>query len=191
MNGSGGDGGIEAYWVLPGGAEIGYQAKYYLKSGEINWANLDDSVQQALKTHPNLAEYVVALPCDLTDRTGKQGTGKTGWEQWGSRKSKWESLVPEGRTVQFVPWTAFELSDRLTQPSAEGLRRYWFGDVEFSENWFADNLEIAVKSLEERYHSDDHVEVGAERLFKVKLRDEGVIRDVERYFSLIESPLVS
>ena len=185
VNGSGGDGGIEAYWVLPGGAEIGYQAKYYLKSGEINWANLDDSVQQALKTHPNLAEYVVALPCDLTDRTGKQGTGKTGWEQWGSRKSKWESLVPEGRTVQFVPWTAFELSDRLTQPSAEGLRRYWFGDVEFSENWFADNLEIAVKSLEERYHSDDHVEVGAERLFKVKLRDEGVIRDVERYFSLI------
>lgn len=172
VHGSGGDGGIEAYWVLPGGSEIGYQAKYYLKSSEINWANLDDSVQQALKTHPNLTEYVVALPCDLTDRTGKQVNGKTGWDNWTARKAKWEALVPEGRFVQFVPWTAFELSDRLIQPSADGLRRYWFGDVEFSAQWFADNLEIAVTSLEERYHSDDHVEVSSERLFKVKLRSE-------------------
>ncbi|HCF3951245.1 TPA: ATP-binding protein [Pseudomonas aeruginosa] len=187
VHGSGGDGGIEAYWVLPGGSEIGYQAKYYLKSSEINWANLDDSVQQALKTHPNLTEYVVALPCDLTDRTGKQVNGKTGWDNWTARKAKWEALVPEGRFVQFVPWTAFELSDRLIQPSADGLRRYWFGDVEFSAQWFADNLEIAVTSLEERYHSDDHVEVSSERLFKVKLRSAEIIQEVSDIFGAISA----
>ncbi|WP_180962732.1 ATP-binding protein [Pseudomonas guariconensis] len=185
VHGSGGDGGIEAYWVLPGGAEIGYQAKYYLKSSEINWANLDGSVRQALKTHPNLTGYVVALPCDLTDRTGKQGTGNTGWEHWNARKAKWEALVPEGRKVQFVPWTAFELSDRLTHRSAEGLRRYWFGDVEFSELWFAKNLEVAIKSLEERYHSDDHVEVASERLFSVKLRSLSVIHELQAILGAI------
>ncbi|WIK39824.1 ATP-binding protein [Pseudomonas aeruginosa] len=187
VNGSGGDGGIEAYWVLPGGAEIGYQAKYYLKSSEINWANLDDSVRQALKTHPNLTAYIVALPCDLTDRTGKQVNGKTGWDNWTARKAKWEALVPEGRYVKFVPWTAFELNDRLIQPSAEGLRRYWFGDVEFSAQWFADNLEIAVTSLEERYHSDDHVEVSSERLFKVKLRSAEIIQEISDIFGAISA----
>jgi hypothetical protein len=32
IEGAGGDGGIEAYWLLSDGSEIGYQAKYYLKA---------------------------------------------------------------------------------------------------------------------------------------------------------------
>lgn len=180
IEGAGGDGGIEAYWLLSDGSKIGYQAKFYLRSGDIDWANIDDSVERALQTHPELTTYVVAIPCDLTDKTGKQGRGKTGWEHWNARKAKWAALIPPGRKVDFVPWTAFELNDRLANPSAEGLRRFWFGDAEFSAQWFSDNVDFAVKSLDERYHPEDHVEVSIERIFKVALRDESVISELKQ-----------
>lgn len=185
IHGAGGDGGLEAYWRQPDGSDIGYQAKYYLKSSEINWSSLDDSVTRALKTHPDLTEFVVALPCDLTDNTGRNGAGKTGWQQWDARKTKWESLVPEGKYVKFTVWTAFELTHRLLLPSAEGLKRYWFGDLEFSVQWFSDNASIAIESLEERYHPDDHVEVASERIFKVRLRDEVIVEEIRSLFGLV------
>lgn len=113
IEGAGGDGGIEAYWLLKDKSEIGYQAKYYLKSSNIDWANIDESVKQALSVHPSLTKYVIALPCDLTDKTGQQGKGKTGWEHWATHKVKWESLVPVGKQVEFVAWTASTITDRL------------------------------------------------------------------------------
>lgn len=178
IEGAGGDGGIEAYWLLKDGSEIGYQAKYYLKSSDIDWANIDESVTQALSVHPSLTKYVVALPCDLTDRTGRQSRGKTGWQHWEAHKNKWESLVPAGKQVEFVAWTASILTERLIRPNAEGLRNFWFGEVELSERWFSEKIELSVKSLEERYHPEDHVEVRIERLFRVALHDESVASEI-------------
>jgi hypothetical protein len=122
VEGSGGDGGVEAYWLLPNGNKIGYQAKFFTRAKDIDWYQIDESVEQALKTHSSLSKYVVAIPCDLTDRRGTKGKGQTGWEHWESHKAKWQSnwLSPSGRSVEFVPWTAFELGDKLTVPSAEG-----------------------------------------------------------------------
>lgn len=179
IEGAGGDGGIEAYWLLSDGSEIGYQAKYYLKAGDIDWANIDDSIKRALQSHPSLTKYVVALACDLTDRSGKQGGGKRGWEHWEAHKATWTSYVPLGHTVEFIPWTASDLTNRLSLSNAEGLKRYWFGDVEFSPKWLSEKVEWAVKSLDERYHPEDHVEVGIEKLFKIILRDQSIISELQ------------
>jgi energy-coupling factor transporter ATP-binding protein EcfA2 len=179
IEGAGGDGGIEAYWLLRDGSEIGYQAKYHLKAGDIDWANIDDSVKRALQSHPSLTKYIVALACDLTDRSGKQGGGKRGWEHWEAHKATWTSYVPVGQTVEFIPWTASDLTNRLSLSNAEGLKRYWFGDVEFSPNWFSEKVEWAVKSLDERYHPEDHVEVGIEKLFKVALHNQSIISELQ------------
>lgn len=179
IEGAGGDGGIEAYWLLSDGSKIGYQAKYHLKAGDIDWANIDDSVERALQAHPSLTKYVVALACDLTDKTGKKGAGKRGWDHWETHKATWTSYVPPGHTVEFIPWTASDLTNRLSQANAEGLKRYWFGDVEFSPSWLSEKVEWAVKSLDERYHPDDHVEVGIERLFKIILRDQNIISELQ------------
>lgn len=179
IEGAGGDGGIEAYWLLSDGSEIGYQAKYYLKAGDIDWANIDDSVKRALQSHPSLTKYVVVLACDLTDKTGKKSSGKRGWEHWEAHKEKWTSYVPSGQTVEFVPWTASDLTHRLSLSNAEGLRRYWFGDTEFSPTWLSEKVDWAVKSLDERFHPEDHVEVGIERLFKVILHDECIISELK------------
>src|SRR5271166_1708523 len=79
VEGSGGDGGVEAYWLLGDGSKVGYQAKFFLRANDIDWRQIDDSVNQALTTHPTLGKYVVALACDLTDRSGTKRQGKTGW----------------------------------------------------------------------------------------------------------------
>ena len=183
IEGAGGDGGIEAYWLLKDKSKIGYQAKYYLKSSDIDWANIDESITQALSVHPSLTKYVIALPCDLTDKTGRQGKGKTGWEHWATHKVKWESLVPAGKQVEFVAWTASTITERLIRPNAEGLRNYWFGEVELSQRWFEDKINIAIESLEERYHPEDHVEVSIERMFKVALRDRTIASEIHEHIS--------
>lgn len=185
IEGSGGDGGIEGYWLFEDGSEVGYQAKYYLKVRDIAWEKIDDSVERALKSHPSLKKYVVSIPCDLTDRSGLQGAGKTGWIHWENHKSVWEKLCADsGRPpVEFVAWTASDLTDRLMHPNAEGLRTYWFGDVEFSQRWLRDLVELAVESLDERYHPEDHVEVGIERLSKVILRDDEILGELKVAFS--------
>lgn len=185
IEGAGGDGGIEAYWLLDDGSEIGYQAKYYTKSRDISWANIDDSVATALKAHPELTKYVVALPCDLTDKTGKQGRGNTGWGAWNARKAKWAELVAPGKCVEFIAWTASDITDRLTHPTAEGLRRFWFGDFEFSPQWFSDHIALTVKSLDERYHPEDHVEVSIQRVFRIALRDPSIIADIQEQISKV------
>ncbi len=185
IEGSGGDGGIESYWLLQDGSEVGYQAKYYLKSRDVDWSKIDESVKQALKFHPHLKKYVIAIPCDLTDRSGAQGAGKKGWEHWDKHKLVWEALCTQSGipTVEFVAWTASDLTEKLILPTAEGLRKFWFGELEMSGQWFHKNVELAVKSLDERYHPEDHVEVGIEGLFKVLLRGEEVITELTSAFS--------
>ena len=169
VDGAGGDGGVEAYWTKPNGKKIGYQAKYFLRSGDINWTQIDGSVTQALATHPDLERYVVAFPCDLTGRTGTKGRGKTGWEHWDSRVEKWKDQAhsAEVKNIEFVPWTKSKLISRLAQIDRKGLRDFFFGEIHFDIQWFENKLEEALKNLGERFHPEDHVDVQIERLFSI------------------------
>jgi hypothetical protein len=178
VEGAGGDGGVEASWLMTDGTKVGYQAKFFPRTREIDWAQIDESVEQALKIHPTLTKYIVALPCNLTDRRGTTGKGKTGWELWEDHVAAWKRkwLLPAGRQIKFVPWTAFELNDRLTALSGQGLVRYWFGATEFSSSWFEDNVQLATASLDERYHPEDHVDVSVEGLFQFVVRHPAALK---------------
>ena len=178
VEGAGGDGGVEAYWLMADGTKVGYQAKFFMRSRSIDWAQIDEFVEQALKIHPTLTKYIVALPCNLTDRRGTTGKGRTGWELWDDHVTAWNRKwrSPAGRQVEFVPWTAFELNDLLTTSSGEGLLRYWFGATEFSSSWFSDNVRLATASLDERYHPEDHVDVSVEGLFQFVVRHPAALK---------------
>lgn len=169
VEGAGGDGGVEAYWTKPNGKKTGYQAKYFLRSGDIDWGQIDKSVTQAIAIHPELECYVVALPCDLTDRTGKKQQGKTGWEHWDARVKKWqrEAALVGITTITFQPWASSELTTLLTRKTSEGLLEYFFGDIQLSLDWFGSRIQEAVLALDERFHPEDHVDVRLEQLFSV------------------------
>jgi hypothetical protein len=169
VEGAGGDGGVEAYWTKPNGKKTGYQAKYFLRCGDIDWGQIDKSVTQALTSHPELECYVVALPCDLTDRAGKKQRGLTGWEHLAAHVQRWEAEAATVgiKDIKFQAWPNSELIARLVNRNAEGLREFFFGDVELSAEWFGDKIQEAISALGERFHPEDHVDVRIERLFSV------------------------
>lgn len=173
VEGAGGDGGVEAYWTLPTGKKVGYQAKYFLRAGDIDWSQIDKSVLQAIATHPELEKYVVGLPCDLTDKRAKaRKDSKSGWEHWEKHKAGWEkAALANGITqIDFVAWPKSEITAKLIGNGAEGLREFFFGAVELSPKWFHSNLNQASLALDERYHPEDHVNVRLQTLFSTITR---------------------
>ena len=165
IHGAGGDGGIEAYWIMQNGDELGYQAKFHTSVRDIDWAALDKSIKTALATHPRLTAIQVAIACDLTDRVAGRN-GRTGWEQWDAHRKRWEAHAAAGsRVVEFKFWGASDLEELLTAPTAAGLREYWFGEVELSGKWFRDQFARTVDALDERFHPEDHVDVQVGEVF--------------------------
>lgn len=166
IHGAGGDGGIEAYWLFPDGSKHGFQAKFYTRSSDINWAAIDDSVEAALIAHPTLTKYYVAVACDLTDIVPKR-RGKSGWEHWQEHEKSWVARAKGlGIKVDFVAWTASGIEGFLTRKGMEGLRDYWFGQLQFSQDWLTRQFDRTVSGLEERYHPEDNVEVEARHCFE-------------------------
>lgn len=176
IHGAGGDGGVEAVWILSNGDEHGYQAKYYTKSGDVDWGAIDKSVATALATHPKLTTMTIAIACALTGRTQritKKGKPQAnGWDAWDDHKAKWEASAKAlGRNVAFETWTASDLEDMLARPETTGLIDYWFGGIELSPTWLALQCQRTVAALEERYHPEDHVDVSTEAVFDGLLRN--------------------
>jgi hypothetical protein len=164
-DGSGGDGGVEAYWTLADGGKVAYQAKYHLKSGDIDWGKVDGSVRTAMAVHPTIRRYVIAFPCNLTPITAREkkaGKGrpqKSGIEHWDEHVAQWAESYPG---VVFDRWDESELIRRLTLPNPQivGLRAWFFDLPHWTAEWFRARFEIAVRDLGERYHADENVAVG-------------------------------
>ena len=180
IEGSGGDGGVEAYWLLNDGSKIGFQAKYWLRSGDIDWRQIDKSVKKALLTHPELKEYVIAIPCDLTGRSGAKGRGKTGWDHWGKHKEEWEkTAISKGIRVKFTHWTESELINLLTEKFHPGAIRYWF-DIEFlTPLWFKDNAKKATEDLGMRYQPEINIDTSINDFFNTFCKEKTTLKKLQ------------
>ncbi|MDT3306656.1 ATP-binding protein [Shewanella vaxholmensis] len=163
-DGCGGDGGVEAIWLLDNGKKIGYQAKFFLSLDTAQWQQMDESVKQALKVHPELQEYIFALPKNLTPDKGTKG--KSQWEKWNDRVQKWKGWAAESSIeISFKLWSETDLIDMLLRVQNAALVKYWFGQVVLNDVWFQNQVDIAKHTLDDRYNPDDHVEVTIEALF--------------------------
>lgn len=183
IHGAGGDGGVEAVWLLNNGEEVGYQAKYYLTSAGVDWGAIDDSVEAALSTHPAMTTMHIAIACSLTGATNrrtKKGTPTAnGWSDWEKHKATWIAKAKAlGRTVEFVAWTAPYLEELLTRPEAAGLSEYWFGSIEMTPTRFAAECQRTVDALEERYHPEDHVDISTRSVFDGLLHNPTLAQSV-------------
>ena len=61
------DSGVEAYCVLSGNSEYGWQAKFFTTMGDSQWTQLDESFKTAFEKHPNLIKYYICVPIDRPD----------------------------------------------------------------------------------------------------------------------------
>lgn len=184
IDGSGGDGGVEAIRLLPHGGEVGYQAKYYRHGRDISWSNLDNSVQTALAMHPRLERYVIALPCDFTGTRATRGGSTDGaWGAWDKGIKRWKTWsTKRGMTVEFEAWTAFELETRLYAADAQNLLHYFFDRLVFTRAWMQRHLDRTIHDLSARYSPDEHVDTDSLRVFDLVYRRPNVVRDLRAVF---------
>ena len=185
IDGSGGDGGVEAYWEMKDGNKIGYQAKYFPnRLTPSQWSQIDRSVLEALKNHPTLTKYVIAIPHDFTDFNGQRKKGEK--QYWEEHKQRWELQVKKLKhtDVTFELWTKFELERRLCE-DLEGVLNRFFRFV-INPQWMQNSLQNSLNYLDNRFNPKDHVEIQAEELFSVMTRSKFFVDSLLSQYQGIE-----
>jgi hypothetical protein len=180
--GRGGDGGLECLLKLPGGEELGWQAKYVFDWDSSLSGQLDKSARAALEKHPKLTQLVVCLPFDLSDSRSK--TGKSARQKWDTWKGKWEKAAKDrGRTLAISLWGKSELSGRLSidKPAYTGRLFYWFEKQTMTTAWFAEQFGKAKEALGSRYTPDTNVELPIRRDFLAFARDPSLEATVQEW----------
>jgi hypothetical protein len=170
--GRGGDAGLECFYALPGGDELGWQAKYVFAWDSSLSSQLDKSVAAALGKHPKLGQLVVCLPFDLSDSRPKHGTSaRQKWEAW---RGKWEQAAKkQGRSFSISLWGKSELSGKLAtdKPAYTGRLLYWFSKEMLTSSWFIEHFGKAKEALGSRYTPDTNVGLPIRKDFLAFARD--------------------
>lgn len=160
------DAGVECFWILPNGDELGWQAKFFQSSpttGE--WQQIDDSVKTALEKHPRLISYTVCLATDLSDaRLEGQESSRQKWEK---RLEKWQGWAEHrNMAVEFPLWGSHEILDRLSRDEHRGRMLFWFNEEWFSQNWFEERIKVAIANAGPRYTPELNIELPLARIFE-------------------------
>lgn len=163
LRGEGGDGGVEAYFVAPNGEIAGVQAKYFMKLGPAELAQIDGSLTTALANHPALRIYWVYVPFNLTGRkaAGKLGQSETErFELWRSRRIQEAKARGNTLAIELVPAQAIQ--DQIHTVDAHGgVRRYWFDDAVLSHDQIEAGLNQSRQYAGPRYTAELDVRTDA------------------------------
>ncbi|MEL4339396.1 hypothetical protein AAEH92_01590 [Shewanella xiamenensis] len=188
-DGCGGDGGVEALWLLSNGRKIGYQAKYFTSIGDSQWSQMDESVKQAIKVHPELQTYIFAIPKNLTPPRGAKG--KSQREKWDERVIKWKGWAKESSIeIKFELWSETILKDMLLREGNASLIKLWFGGDVLNDIWFENQVGIAKRALDDRFNPHDHIEVSIESLFDTMARGPRITKQLVGAFTDFEESRV-
>ncbi|NVD45328.1 ATP-binding protein [Qipengyuania atrilutea] len=183
--GVGADAGVECYRVDADGSETAWQAKYFFEFGNSQAQQLTESFDQAVASHPRLNRYIVSVPFDFSDgRVGKQKSQKDRWDDWVAARAA--AIAP--RQIEIVPWSAFELTERLSRntPLYVGRRTYWFDAVHFGNDWFESRFAITRAALGKRYTPELNVDLPIRQALTAFARDPAFLRKVERWADQID-----
>jgi hypothetical protein len=157
VEGAGGDGGVEAYLIRPDGTEVAVQSKFFDEVKKGQWAQLDKSVHAAVKNHPKLTEYRIAVPIDLNPHQIKI---------WNKRVVAWNRHATScgiSRPIQFVWQGTTLLIAELLKPACAQAFTYWFGVPQFTDEWMNRSFKVALATLDKRYSPAEHVNTEAGR----------------------------
>ncbi len=185
VNGSGGDGGIEAYATFKNGEIIAVQSKWFrtsLQDSEIT--QIRGSITTARKIRSQIKKYIICIPHDVNSKKIGRGNVLTKNEE----ESKITALVDEMAALysdlELIWWFDHELLGELQEQDNEGVRKYWFEKEVFALSYLKDQFELARKNywLKERYipklHSNGIIDKEYHRLLFDKTIREKVGDDL-------------
>ncbi|KXU89805.1 hypothetical protein CI15_06350 [Paraburkholderia monticola] len=155
IRGDGGDGGVEAFFRTPGDGVVGLQAKYFFKLGNGEFSQIKDSYKTALANYPDLTEYYVYIPFDLTGKrsAGAHGRSETErFEDWRVKMRIASFALGHPVEIHLVPESLVR-EKLLTIDSHGGYRRYWFGEAALTKAQIVSGLEQAKAFAGPRHSS--------------------------------------
>jgi len=177
------DGGIECYVVLENDDEIGFQAKWFLSTPQdTQWNQVEKSFKTAIKKHPNMIQYYVAIPLDRADpRIDNQ---KWFMDKWNEKVEQWKKFILDtyGREVDIVYWGSFEFIDRLAKEENAGLKKFFFDEVDLSDKWFKNQNELAISDLGARYTPEINVELEIVENFNALSRNNSFKEQIDELY---------
>ena len=146
INGSGGDGGVEAYASLKDNSVIGVQSKWFrTKIGTSQISQIKKSFSTAILVRPNLKKYVVCIPRDL----GSARCSRKNSIAQNTEASRWQSFVNDCKTiapgVEIVLWSDTQLLEKLIKPNLQYVYSFWF---ERNES-FIDQFKLSFRKASE------------------------------------------
>lgn len=185
FRGAGGDGGVEAIWILPNGDKWAIQSKYFqkdkLETSEFN--QMKNSLETAVKNHPEITRYIYCIPFDPT---GKKAEGKLGksqtekLEEW--KEDQLKKLKSNNINISVEFWTESILRDYLLAvDKGGGLRRYWFDHEVMTNDWLQKRLNDAKVQAGKRYSPKLSVNVPAFDALEAFARQNAWKEQVDQY----------
>ncbi|WP_454262431.1 hypothetical protein [Pseudoxanthomonas mexicana] len=155
LRGDGGDGGVEAYFRAPRGEILGVQAKYLFKLRAAELSQISKSLDTALENHPDLAEYWIYIPFDLTGRVAGGSRGTSEAERFEVWKTEVEATAAKrARPLKVVLCTAAVIRSQLLHLDKHGgMRRYWFDGSVLTPAQIQNGLEVAAAFAGPRFSS--------------------------------------
>lgn len=159
IDGSGGDGGVEFYLQLPNGEKWGWQCKFFSDTGRLNSGNrktqIQDSLETACRNHSNLTRWILCLKTDLTeDSIAPDGSVSRGEQHWFRNILK--SKIPVGRTLDIEHWGESKFLSLLNSGNHVGIRSFFFGELEFSMEWFKKKFTENFEKVKDKYDQELH-----------------------------------
>lgn len=161
INGTGGDGGIEAYWHNTKTDEwIGIQAKWFpIQLAKAQLAQIYGSIDTALHIRPTIQRYIVCIPQDLTSaKNAKEGKTSIGKDKvWSDFKNKIKGAHP---SVNLILWDESTILKLLNRHESEGCWRFWFGKSEINPENITLSLNEVTARIGARYTPEIAVDGG-------------------------------
>jgi len=171
VNGSGGDGGVEAYAQLSNQDILAVQSKWFREDfGTSQIGQIRDSIDTAMSLRPAIKKYIVCIPRDLTSIKYTKGS-KGGRKQVtkNSEDQLLENLEAEMKVkypgLEIVWWLQEGLLRELSYEENEGLHKYWFTKEVIGLNYLVQQFERQKAGwLHERYVPQLHTRGSSSRI---------------------------
>lgn len=181
IEGSGGDGGVEAYRKGSAGVKVAVQSKYFDKLGATQWRQVTESVKTALKNHPELRKYTVAIPLNRNPaQTTKWDALTAGW-------IKHAQSLGITHAIEFIWWGYSELAGLLTKSRYRNQLVYWLGVPDYSQEWLNAINRANIELLGKRYSPKHHIETESGiRLEAFAWGDQGKKRILKAFLKVTE-----
>src|SRR5690606_4714218 len=159
IDGSGGDGGVEFYLKHNNGETWGWQCKFFGDNGRLNVSSRDTAIENSLETacrnHTNLTKWFLCLKTDLTtDSISSKGKFSKGERNWFNNELP--KKIPASRTVNLELWGKSDFVSFLNNAKHFGIRSFFFGELEFNNEWFKRRFDENYQKVKDKYDPDLH-----------------------------------